>query len=145
MVCIANPGAPAYKPAWFKGTDLQLWFGDVFSEADAAQYKTRAPDMEDIRQGVEFLRRAWALDGSKVMVSCDYGASRSPALAYLFLADILGPGHEAEAFKLTLDLRPVAIPNTLVVSLGDTFLKRQGALLRPLKDFNARLSAELFK
>src|SRR5689334_5575730 len=66
---------------------------------------------------------------SKILVSCDQGASRSPALAYVFIADQYGMGRETEAFNLRL---------------GDTFLKRGGALLSPLKAFYARINAELF-
>ena len=100
--------------------------------------------MHDIQQGVEFWRRAWAVPGSKILVSCDHGASRSPALAYVFIADQLGPGREAEAFSVTLDIRSIAVPNGLVVRLGDKVLQRNGALLAPLKDFYAKINAELF-
>ena len=100
--------------------------------------------MEDIQRAVSFFRDAWAVVDSRILVSCDYGASRSPALAYLFIADQLGPGREAEAFSLTLDIRPVAVPNSLVVRLGDQFLRRDGALVTPLKDFYAKINAELF-
>jgi hypothetical protein len=65
-------------------------------------------------------------------------------LAYLFIADQFGTGREAEAFSLMLDMRSVAVPNGLVVRLGDAFLKRNGALLAPLKEFYTKINAELF-
>lgn len=105
---------------------------------------TRAPSVTDVEQSLDFFRAALQRPGSKVLVTCDYGASRSPALAYLCIADQLGPRRETEAFNLTLEIRPVAAPNGLVVRLGDEILKRDGALLQPLKEFNSRLSAELF-
>ena len=142
---IANPGAVVSTPQWFKGDHLQLWFGDVTSEADAKRWKTKAPTIEDIQQAVDFFRKAWAMGNSKILVSCDYGASRSPALAYLFIADQFGAGREAEAFSLMMNIRSGAVPNGLVVRLGDAYLKRGGSLLAPLKDFNAKLNVELFQ
>lgn len=144
LVSVANPGAAPSKPDWFKGAHLQLWFGDVVSEVDAKRCKTSAPSSEDIQRAVEFFREAWAVRDSKVLVSCDYGASRSPALAYLFIADQFGAGRETEAFSLVLDIRSVAVPNVLVVRLGDAFLRRGGALLAPLKELYAKVNAELF-
>jgi len=143
-VSIADPRAAPSKPTWFKGAHLQLWFGDVISEVDAKRCKTSAPSIEDVQRAVEFFRDAWLARESNILVSCDQGASRSPALAYLFIADQLGPGREAEAFSLMLDIRSVAVPNGLVVRLGDTFLRRNGALLAPLKAFYAKINAELF-
>lgn len=144
LVSIANPGAAQGKPSWFKGAHLQLWFGDVISEVDAKRCKTTAPDLQDVRRAVEFFRKAWLAPASKILVSCDHGASRSPALAYVLMADQFGPGREAEAFGALLDIRPVAVPNGLVVRLGDRLLQRNGALLGPLKEFYAKINAELF-
>ncbi|CAN5710472.1 hypothetical protein BH09VER1_BH09VER1_44270 [soil metagenome] len=144
MVCIANPGAVSAKPDWFEGEYLQLWFGDVVSEADAVQCKTQAPRLEDVRKALEFFRAGRGTPDSQFLISCDYGASRSPALAYVFAADELGPGREAEALDLVMRMRPEAVPNVLVVRLGDVVLKREGALLRPLKRLYAKINEGLF-
>jgi predicted protein tyrosine phosphatase len=141
-VTVANPGAPG--SAGFHGKHLQLWFGDVASEADARQWKTSAPTIGDVQQTLEFFREAWATEHSRILVTCDYGASRSPALAYLCIADQLGPGREDEALRWMLEIRPDAVPNGFVVQLGDTLLKRRGALLGPLKELYAKINAELF-
>jgi len=77
------------------------------------------------------------------LVSCAYGASRSPALAYVFIADQLGAGRETEAFRMILSLRPNAVPNGLVVRIGDALLKRGGALLQPLQELYEKINAEL--
>jgi predicted protein tyrosine phosphatase len=144
MISVSNPGAPESKPGWFEGAHLQLWFGDVASDADARQWKTSAPTEADIQGAVEFFRKAWSEQGSRILISCDYGASRSPALAYLCMADQLEAGRESEAFQWMLELQSSAVPNGMVVRLGDRFLSRQGELLRPLKEFYVRLNAELF-
>src|SRR5262245_21164699 len=85
IVSVANPGAAPSRPDWFEGEHLQLWFGDVDSEADASRCQTRAPNLEDIERALTFFRAAWSTSNSKILVTCDYGASRSPALAYLFV------------------------------------------------------------
>jgi len=143
MISIANPGSSCLKPAGFVGEQLQLWFGDVISEADAQQCRTKAPTIQDIRKAVEFFRSARRLPEAKILVCCDYGASRSPALAYVCVADHLGNGWESEALALVLEIRPNAVPNRLVVELGDAFLGRHGALLQPLKQFYSRLNEEI--
>ncbi|HWB61235.1 MAG TPA: hypothetical protein VG733_17270 [Chthoniobacteraceae bacterium] len=145
IIGVANPGHVFQKPAWFAGEPLQIFFADVVSEADASQYHTRAPGIGDIRQALDFFRVVWSAKDSRILVTCDYGASRSPALAYLFIADDLGPGRESEAFKLMLEIRDIAVPNGLVVRLGDTLLKRNGALLGPLKEHYKKIEADLFK
>jgi len=145
IVSIANPGAGNSKPSWFNGAHLQLWFGDVISEADAKRCKSRAPTVEDIQNAVSFFRTAWRQGRSRILVTCDYGASRSPALAYIFIADQMGNGREPEAFEVLLNLRPDCLPNGLVIRLGDSCLNRQGALIAPFKEFQAKINAELFK
>jgi len=72
-------------------------------------------------------------------------AYRSLGLAYLFVADQLGRYREIESLELTMQLRPNAVPNVLVVRLGDTFLRRDCELLKPLNEFYVKLNAELFK
>jgi predicted protein tyrosine phosphatase len=143
VVGIANPGAPPFSTSWFDGSLLQLWFGDVTSKTDAALWKTSAPKIKDVQQALEFVRIAWSVKESKVLVSCDYGASRSTALAYLFIADQLGVGRETEALTLMRQIRPHTIPNGMLVRLGDTFLKRRGKLIRPFKDLFFDIDTEL--
>ena len=143
IIRIVNPKVGDSRPKWFKGDYLQLNFGDVVSDADAHEFNTLPPTINDICQTLEFSRQAWKVNNATVLVSCDYGASRSPALAYVIWADKIGPGRELEAFTHIIDIRPEAIPNNLVVSLGDMVLKRNNALTKPLKDFNQSIMANL--
>ena len=143
IVSIGNPGCAPTRPAWFRGEHLQLRFGDVVSEADARKWRTMTPTPEDIGRAVEFFRAALRDPGSRVLFHCEQGASRSPALAYVCVADQLGAGREAEALDAVLAIRPEAIPNRLVVTLGDAFLARRGALLGPLALLYRRLDEEL--
>jgi len=144
LITIANPGVDSFRPSWFQGAHLELHFGDVASEVDANHYKTTTPCISDIQRSVYFFRDAWSTKDSRVLISCDYGASRSPALAYILLADHLGVDHEIEAFRIIMEIRPEAVPNSLIVRLGDVFLKRDGALFTHLKDLHDKINAELF-
>jgi predicted protein tyrosine phosphatase len=141
VLCVTNPTVHWSKPAWFNGELQELFFGDVISEADAKNWKTTAPTAADVRYALEFLHSAWDVPHSRILITCDYGASRSPALAYVFIADQLGPGREAEALGQVLEIRPDAVPNGQVVRLGDALLGRSGALLRPLRQLHAKLNA----
>lgn len=142
LITITNPGACS-TPAWFKGEQLQFSFGDVVSEQDARQYRTKAASSDDIRQAIVFCRVARQLGAVRLLVSCDYGASRSPALAYVLQADHFGPGREAEALREIIAIRPEAVPNLLVVKLGDQLMARQGALMEPLQDYFAMIEASI--
>ena len=55
-------------------------------------------------------------------------------LALVLLADKLGVGSEMEALNQVLEIRPDAIPNNYFVQIGDTLLKRNGALRSCLND-----------
>ena len=135
LITIANPGADNEPPEWFVGDHLPLWFGDVVSEADARQCKTRAVSNDDIKQAIIFFRVVRQQGNARLLVTCDYGASHSPALAYLLRADQLGPGYEAEALRDILAVRPDAVPNTHVVNIGDLLLGRQGTLIQPFREY----------
>ena len=124
---------------------MQLWFGDVTSEADAKRCHTKAPTIRDVQDALAFFRESYLHPSFKILVSCEYGASRSPALAYVLLADKGGAGNEPKAFQHLMAIRPTAVPNSLVVKLGDIVLDRRGALLKPLKEFYSELNKEISK
>lgn len=133
IIRIVNPGVQSSCPSWFNKEYLQLSFGDVVSETDAKACRTKAPNPTDISQAIDFCRKAYLLENSGVLISCDYGASRSPALAYVVLADQMGINREQEALEEIIKIRPDAVPNTRVVSIGDQLLCRKGALLDALQ------------
>lgn len=134
IIRIVNTGVDNLRPSWFKGEYLQLCFGDVVSVADAINCKTKAPDINDLNKALVFSRQAFISPESSNLVTCDYGASRSPAVALVILADYLGKGNEKEALKQVLEERPDSVPNNYVVELGDALLKRHGALRAALDE-----------
>jgi predicted protein tyrosine phosphatase len=129
--------------SWFRGARLQLWFGDVISEVDAKRCGTKAPTITDVREALIFFRDAWRAAKTKILIQCDYGASRSPALAYVCVADQLGAGQESVAFEIVMKIRPNAVPNKLVVELGDQELARNGGLLQPLRELYSKINEEI--
>jgi len=142
MLSVTNPKTKTIRPKWFTGEHLELYFGDVISASDAAQCKTIAPSIDDVARAVNFMSSAWSVSGSKVLIQCDYGASRSPALAYVAFTNEMGVGSEEKAFQAVLDIQPSAVPNMLIVQLGDEFLKRNGALLIPLYEHYKQITKE---
>lgn len=142
IVSIANPRALIVRPAWFTGEYLELYFGDVISTGDAAQYKTLAPTIDGVAEVLDFMSRAWAVSDSKILIHCDYGASRSPALAYVALANELGACYEDMALQKILEIRPESVPNKMVVQLGDSLLKRNGKLLKPVYELYKLITDE---
>jgi len=133
LIRIVNPGFDSFSPEWFTQEYLQLAFGDVVSEADAKACRTKAPDLNDIRRAIVFSRMAFRDKESRLLISCDYGASRSPALAFVILSDQMGPGLECQALEEILRIRPDAVPNSIVVMIGDRLLGRQGNLMDALR------------
>ena len=145
MIRIMNPGASPLRPTWFSGEFLALAFGDVISVADAKNFRTRAPDTGDIVAALNFCAPALSDAYGRILVSCDYGASRSPALALVIVAHQLGVGQEQVALEMILAIRPEAVPNQMVVRLGDMLLKRDGTLVSALNTLYADINQRLFK
>jgi predicted protein tyrosine phosphatase len=132
LLSVANTKTSTLRPKWFAGELLELKFDDIIFVSDATRCNTIAPSIDDVARTVDFMSRAWSVSESKVLVHCDYGISRSSALAYVAVTNELGVGSEEKALQTVLKIQPSAVPNILVVQLGDEFLKRSGALLKPL-------------
>ncbi len=66
-------------------------------------------------------------------------------MLYVFLADSLGAGRESEAFQVLTQISPNAVPNAMVVRLGDRELGRNGALLAPVKALNQTINEAISK
>lgn len=75
-----------------------------------------------------FGERVHADPNSRLLVNCHAGVSRSTAAAAILMAQH-APGQEREAFMRLADVRPVALPNHLMVQLADEVLGRNGALM----------------
>lgn len=121
----------------FPSHKLRLVFDDIESEGNPWTGYV-GPSLADAERIVAFGRD---IDHGNTLVHCAAGISRSAASLLILLADKVGPGREADAVKLLLEVRKrtadaglrdpdeIVRPNRRLVWLGDTVLGRGGALL----------------
>lgn len=133
ILSIENPDRLKETPFWFKGVHKQIRFNDTDFEDGP---DVVAPDADQIREILEFGREVASLSTGEpraILIHCQAGVSRSPAAAYAIIAQYLGAGHARDALEEIRKLRPVAIPNRLVVKLADEILEFRGELLEALQ------------
>ena len=133
LVSLQDPGAQVahLRPPWVPADNHLIRFFRDDGDPSDPEGPTR-PVIESI---VEWLsERCAAGSAVRLMVHCNAGMSRSPAVGYLAWAIHLGPGREMEAYQRMLwsCVRPFIAPNAAVVELADDILGRDGALCRPL-------------
>lgn len=80
---------------------------------------------EHVAAAISFARN---FVGRRLLIHCNAGLCRSPALALAVIADRMGPGREAEAVEALAAIRPGAAPNLLVLEIADRLLGRAGDL-----------------
>lgn len=101
----------------------------VFEDLDIEEQDS--PSAADVRAAIEFARRF--ADG-RLLVHCQAGQARSPAIALAILADRLGPGAEEQAVAALLRIRAddpqrTFGPNLEVLRHADELLDRGGKLV----------------
>lgn len=65
----------------------------------------------------------------KVLIHCRAGVSRSPAVGYAIVCQHTDPGQEEEALDYMESVRPLLVPNRLIVQFADKILNREGKML----------------
>lgn len=106
------------------------------------------PTMDQVSDAIGFGRSI--VDGRRlfdgptadplIAVHCEFGKSRSSAIALALLADYLGAGSEREAISVLMrhDVETEMHPNPLIVSLADAYLFRYGRIDEALAEQSAR-------
>ncbi len=124
--------ADHHVPVIAKGEHLVVRLRDQ-EKADATNH---FPDI--IVNLFETIRPAIDNPGSKILVHCHAGASRSTAFAYGMIAHKAGRGQEEAAFEALLTIVNKPWPNRRIVEILDQAWGRNGAMLKPLDQMRAR-------
>ncbi|MFA5403407.1 MAG: dual specificity protein phosphatase [Ignavibacteria bacterium] len=99
-----------------------------------------APNMEEIVKGITFGASAIKA-GQNLLVHCQLGLSRSPAMA---IGSLLGAGETIEgAYTRVKQVRPRINPNPLIITLIDEYLKLNGELVKYNDEFRGNNRKEL--
>ena len=140
LLSLANCREGAEDPApGFTGPHGWAWFADVRTEDSK---HANIPSRLEVEKALWFGRSALQEAGSRLLVHCSAGMSRSPAIAIALATDFAGPGSEEAAVEFVMTRRPIAVPNQLVVRLADDILSRGGRLSKALETVEANLDKE---
>ena len=85
-----------------------------------------AATLDQIREILAF--GAAANERSSILIHCWAGVSRSSGVAYAVLCQAAGLGNEKECLAHLRKVRPQAVPNSLIVTLAEVVLNRDGAM-----------------
>lgn len=98
----------------------------AFFEDTTDRHHPEAPRRDDIARILDFTRDLPS--GAEVLVHCLAGISRSPAIAYAIVCQHTPPGQECAGLDYIRSMRPIIVPNELIVEWADQLLERQGRM-----------------
>lgn len=102
--------------------------------------KKDAPTMEEVVKGITFGGNA-IRSGQNLLVHCQLGMSRSPAMA---IGSLLVAGSSIEdAYTKAKQVRPRIDPNPLIIGFIDQHLKLNGELEKYNAEFRGKLISEI--
>ena len=105
----------------------------AFFDDTADQLNPGAPQREDVERLLNFTRNLTSK--ATVLVHCQAGVSRSPAIAYAIVCQHSNPGQESKGMGYILSIRPMIFPNELIVEWADQLLERKGQMTEQLGYF----------
>lgn len=97
---------------------------------DVGSDETNPPTETTVKEGIDFGVNE-INKGKKLLVHCQMGFSRSPAMAYLILCNFMEP---IDAINYVYEIRPNIKPNSVIVEIGDKVLGLNGAAIKALQD-----------
>ncbi len=141
LVSLNDPESPTPTPSWIKPSHhISIDFYDA--EEPVPGYA--CPERSEIEALLRwFAELTTKYPRTRVLLQCRQGRSRSPALAYAFLA-LLHPNVDPQSLLgQLLVARPSAFPNQRMVDFADNLMKRNGALSECVRDFKVRRTQEI--
>lgn len=129
VLSILDPGAPVpgELASFSRHRRLELRFHDIIADLPGME----PPGPEDIRRLLALGRELAASREAcpHLLIHCHAGFSRSPAALALLLAQAQPSLAAAQLAMEVLRIRPNAWPNLRIIELGDSMLRRGGALV----------------
>ena len=99
-----------------------------------------APTKDEVLKGIEFGANA-INSGNNLLVHCQLGLSRSPAMA---IGSLIKAGDSIEsAFAKVRQVRPRIDPNALIIQIIDENLKLNGELIKANRDFRIDIRKDI--
>ena len=132
VVSLVDPELPDEKiPVITRGEHIVARLRDQ----EASAFTGHFPDI--VTNLFETLRPAVDSHGSRILVHCHAGVSRSTAFAYSLMAYRAGEGREEDAFEAFSLIVNKPWPNRRIVEILDAHLGRRGAMLEPIDRLRA--------
>jgi predicted protein tyrosine phosphatase len=136
VVTLVRDEARVFRPEGIKPENhLWLQMDDI---ADPIEGMI-APNEEHVAQLVEFVGRWQRTD--PLVVHCFAGISRSTAAAFIAACTLFPERAESEIALRLRAASPTASPNPRLVALGDTYLGRNGRMVRALSRMGYGMAA----
>lgn len=128
VVTLLAPEGP--HPFCGDARHLVLRFNDITMAADGLV----APCAEIVREILDF-GAEWSATTprSPILVHCFAGISRSTAAGYILACAFAGPGKENALAAQLRQASPTATPNSLMISLADEMLGREGCMITAIQ------------
>lgn len=128
LVSIINKDMMPETPASIKPQNhLKLSFNDIAVPTNGFV----SAQSSDIEKLINFLEQ-WNQQ-APILFHCWAGVSRSTAGAYIAANFVKGSGAEQEIAQNLRQAAPFASPNSLVISLADNYLKRNGKMISAIQ------------
>jgi len=106
------------------------WQIITFEDYEGGSNPVELPTEQEISKGIAFGVKKLD-EGKKLLVHCQMGMSRSPAMAYLIMCHYMDPQDAANnLFKIRQGIKP----NLYIIEIGDRILKLNGKAVQAMKN-----------
>jgi predicted protein tyrosine phosphatase len=107
-----------------------------FDDAVSSESNRQPPSLEQVREILAFAVKL--PKHANILIHCWAGISRSTAIGYAILCQAAGPGTEQACVVHLRKIRPKALPNSLIITLAELVLGRNGTLFAACEDLSMR-------